>query len=481
MIQPKPAANSVFRFALPVVAIAALLCLWAAWREFPRHSLNEARLAPAFALRYGINPYPPVGGGPLSTWIYGPVGIVLNLPATWANSAENALHLASLINFAVLILPLAVIFFSSRELSARDPAVRWFAVGLAALLIPRPNLVFQVADHAAIAFGLLSCWWLARPSRPQTMHLAIAAAFCALAISSKQIAVFLIAAQIAYLRLSGERAATRYLLWVALWGSFALGVSVWAFGWENIWLNLVAIPGRLPWADDLVAKLAIRRWPLIAQIVLPCLGLAILWYKKLWPDRGTESKRFFQLTVLAYLIMLPIGITGYLKIGGDTNLLHSWDYLFPGCLLVWLALTTENSSTRPWVRVLTATALAVALRASDLSSFQAKTYTEHFTVASTLTAIFPHAIWFPRNPIITFYADHELWHSEDGVQTRFLANYGLREPDFRRHLPPNLQAVAYPSEFDSPFSMPLLSELSHATKLPYWTIYTRPSEPTGKP
>ena len=185
----------MMRFALLAAWIVGVACLWTAWCEFPMYAWNETRLAPAFALRYGINPYPPVDGGPLSTWIYGPVGIVVNLPATLATTAAAALQLAYLVNLSVVLLPLVVIFFGSSELRSRGPAGPWLALGFGLLLVPRPNLVLQVADHAAIASGLLSCWFLTRDRDPTPTRLAIAAASCALAIGAKQIEVFLLPAQ----------------------------------------------------------------------------------------------------------------------------------------------------------------------------------------------------------------------------------------------------------------------------------------------
>src|SRR3954464_13817244 len=116
MIQVRSVSKYPVYYALPIMVAGALLCLWRAWCEFPIYSWNEVRLAPAFALRYGINPYPPIDGGPLSTWIYGPVGILINLPATYATTVANALHVASLINFLVVCLPLAIIFLASTEL-----------------------------------------------------------------------------------------------------------------------------------------------------------------------------------------------------------------------------------------------------------------------------------------------------------------------------------------------------------------------------
>jgi hypothetical protein len=470
-IEPQP--FRVGYLALAESAIACLLCLWTAWCEFPVHSWNEARLIPAFALRDGVNPYPLIGGGPLFTWIYGPVGILINLPATFASSAAGALHLSTLLNFGVLIFPLAYIFWSSTDLRGRSTTVRWFALTLAVLLIPRPNLVFQVADHAAIAFGLLSCWWLVRRASPDNGRLGMAAVLCTFAIWSKQTTVFLVVAQLAYLFLTDSRPLIpRYLLWLAVANLTALGLSVLVFGWANLWLNLVAIPGRLPWTDDVAAKFALRPWSLIAQIGLPCLGLILLRVFGTWPARNSESSRFFLITVLAFFAMLPVGLAAFLKIGGDTNVFHSWDYLMPALLLIWLAEEKVDPGTR--YRVLAVATCAVALRWTDVARLSAKPFVGHLENAKRLTETHPHRIWFPQNPLITYYADGKLWHSEDGVETRFLANYGIREADFRRYLPPGLEGVAYRADINSPFSMALLSEFSREIKGPFWTLYVRP-------
>jgi hypothetical protein len=467
-------------FALLITTAASLLCLWNAWCEFPIYSWNEMRLAPAFALRHGINPYPLIGDGPLFTWIYGPVGILINLPATFASSVEGALRLNFLINLVVLTSPLALIFFQAKDFRQYGRTVRWLALALTVLLIPRPNLVLQVADHAAIAFGLLSCWFLSRSFRPSGMELALAAGSCVLATWSKQITVALIFGQLAYLVMIGARNLMgKYVLWLTLLGLLSLGGTVWAFGWQNLWLNLVVIPSRLDWTDDIVGRITMRYWTLIAQIGLPCAGLTALWGLRHWPNRETENGRFFLLTIIAYFAMLPIGLAAYFKVGGDTNLLHSWAYLLPGLLLAWLA----NAKTTPKMsyHLLAVTIASVALRWSDVSSPASGPFNEHFKVADKLMAAHPHRIWFPRNPLITFYADDRLWHSEDGIETRFLANYGIREPDFQRHLPPNLEGVVYPYAVTDPFSIHLLSPFSQITRMQFWTLYTHPETAQTKP
>ena len=450
------------------------MCLWVAWCEFSLYAWNETRLAPAFAIRDGINPYPPIDGGPLSTWIYGPIGIFINLPATLAQTPLAAVRIAGIINSIVVLLPLVVIFLGSAELRARGKVICGLALALSILLVPQPNLVLQVADHTAIACGLLSLWCLAREPKPSSGRLATIVALTVLAVWSKQIAVFLVAAHVGFLLLNGQRAAVwRYLAWFTLFNIVALVAFAWAFGFGNLWLNLVDIPARLGWAN-FSERLMMRRWSLVGQIGLPIAGLFSLWRARRWPSRERESGRFFQLGALAYSAMLPIGLFAFFKVGGDTNLLHSWDYLMPAALLWWLG-SEQPSRFREASSLVMIAAFALALHVSDFVAPPSRPYTQHFDSAAALTTRYPQGIWFPQNPVITYYTDHKLWHSEDGVSTRFLAGYGIHEADFRRHLPPKLQAIAYPSVNTAPFSVPLLPELSVKTRVPYWVVYSLPS------
>ncbi len=466
-----PASRAV-RLALVAAALGVLVCLWNAWCEFPFYAWNDIRLAPAFALRYGVNPYPLIGDGPLFTWIYGPVSLFLHLPATLAGGPASALHAAMAINALLVLLPPAVILFGSPELRARGlvpPALAWCVV---ALVLPRSHLILHVADHAAIAFGLLSCWLLARVPAPGTGRLALAAAAGALAVWSKQIALFILPAQLLYLGLAaGRGAALRHIGWLALWGFAALGAFALKFGFANLWLNLVAIPGRLPWAE-FWPRFTMRPWAAGLQVAGPIAVLFALWRTGRWPSRATESGRLLQLATLVAAAMLPVGLAGYFKIGGDLNLLHSVDYLLPALLLAWFArerlLTAAGGG-----RVLAVAALALGLRFPELRSPASGPFTAHLDSARRLIAAHPQALWFPQHPVLGFYADGRLSHSEDGVLTRSIAGYGIREPEFRRHLPQPLAGAVYPEAVQFPFAMPLLKELNQSTRHAYWTLYHR--------
>jgi len=471
-----PGAN-LRLLALLASTLGALGCLWWAWCYFPQLAWNEVRLAPAFALRLGINPYPPIGGGPLSTWIYGPVGMLLNLPATLARDAIGALQIACLINFSLIIGPLACVLWGTAELRARGPVICGLALTLALLLVPSPNLVLQVADQAAVAFGVLSCWFLARHAEPRGWDLAAAAACSTLALWSKQTELFLCAGQVLYLLIvHRRRAALQFTAWLALGNGFALAAASTAFGFENLWLNLVVIPGHLPWAD-LPARLAMRPGAFVAQVVLPTLGLLLLWRRGSWPASASVRGRFFRISVMAFFALLPVGLTAYCKIGGDTNLLHSWSYLLPAIVLLGLA-DERGVAFRPGL-LLAILACALAWQWPRLTALPARAHTQHLTMAGRLAAIFPGTLWFPQNPVTNYYADGRLWHTEDGIATRQMAGCGSTGSDFQEHLPPRLQAVAYPEQTRIYAVMSLLPDFTQRGTLPGWVVLTppRPSLP----
>lgn len=145
--------------AAAVAGVAAGLFLWRCWCAFPASYWNELRVAPAFALRFGFPLYPGLDDGPLSTWIYGPVGAVVNLPATFASSAAGAVLIAGVINIVMLVGPMIAVCLNATELRMQGWKVQLLALALCILLLPVFSLTFQVADHSSIAFGLLSCWF----------------------------------------------------------------------------------------------------------------------------------------------------------------------------------------------------------------------------------------------------------------------------------------------------------------------------------
>jgi hypothetical protein len=178
--------------------------------------------------------------------------------------------------------------------------------------------------------------------------------------------------------------------------------------------------------------------------------------------------------------MLPIGLTAFFKIGGDTNALHSWNYLLPAVLVAWLA-RDRASTVAPALRVLAVAGFALALNTRLLTSLPSRPLSEHFESARQLGAAYPHALWFPQNPVVGYYTNGELWHSEDGLLTRNLAGYNISVSNFRRFLPPDLKGVVYPVSVSSSVTMSLLPEYAQIVRVPYWTLHTRTPSPVVSP
>ncbi|HWA85416.1 MAG TPA: hypothetical protein VG710_04275 [Opitutus sp.] len=458
----------VSRLAALAALTGAITYLWLGWCAFPASNWNELRLAPTFALVHGETIYPPLDGGPLSTWIYGPVALLVNLPAALAASAATAVRIAGGINILVLVAPVAVICFGAAELKSRGWAGRMLALALPVLLLPATSAQFQVADHAAVALGLLSCFALARaPER----NVFVAAALAVLAAGAKQTAIFLLPAQAAWLFATGARpAGRRYLLWCAALGGIFGAASGLAFGFRELWLNVVAIPARLPWGDA-ADKLARRAPQLAAQLTLPWLALPWLRRRGCWPDRRSETGRLLELVLYAAVAFVPIGLVSFFKIGGDVNVLHWSFYLVPVLAVAGVA----RAAPPPGVQ-LALVALVLLARVPDFLSLPARPQIAALQHAERVARANPRNIWFPYNPLVTFYSDRRLYHVEDGIATRHLAGFGLSETGFRRHLPPALAAVVYPAGSPDHFALQLLPEFNHRIPLGAWDVFTRPAK-----
>jgi hypothetical protein len=230
----------------------------------------------------------------------------------------------------------------------------------------------------------------------------------------------------------------------------------------------VVIPGRLPWGDS-GAKIS-QAWPaLLALFVTPWVLLLLLWRRPgLAPANATAAGRFLRCATFAALATLPVGCLAFCKIGGATNSLHAGAYLFPALLLAWLA--PRPPRPLPTLAVVTA---ALALHAPNFRDLPWRPDVRHLELADQFARANPGRLWFPLDPLVTFYTDGKLYHVEDGLVTRFLAGYGVREQDFRRNLPAQLTAVVYPIEMRDRFALQLLPEFNVVAAYGPWSLYQK--------
>lgn len=451
-----------------IAAVGAACYGWMSWCAFVGVTWNDIRLAPAFALRHGWPLYPPLGGGPLSTWIYGPVGVLVNLPATFASSAVGAVQIAGLINGLTLIGPVAVIFFTSAELRRAGRATQSLALALGILLLPYFSLVYQVPDHTATALGLLACWCLAKPNSPNAAQSIFAALLCVAAIWAKQTALFLPPALVVFLlSVKARGACVRFVAWTVFLGALSLLVAVKIFGADGLWLNLVAIPGRLPWGG-LGDKIIPRLPQLLEWVALPWALFGLWRGYGLMPARDTESGRLLRCAALVAICELPVGLAGLCKIGGEVHLINSAAYLFPALVLAWLARAQP-----PAGRALVVVVLALALHATEFGALPLRPDSARLELGERLARANPGQLWFPQNPLITFFSDGKIYHAEDGIVTRDLAGIGLRKADFQRHLPAQLRAVVYPVGTIDTSALQLLPDFNVRLTNGPWEIHQR--------
>ena len=405
--------------------------LWMSLCFFPISGWNNIRLTPSFMLRFGPTPYPGLDGGPLTTWIYGPVPLFLNLPATFAFDAAAALIIAGVINLLIAVVPTGFVLFAS---SPSPQTARWtdrawaFLVCLA--LWPNSSLQYIQADNAAVGFGLVANFLLQRSCDRSWIQLLPAAICAALAVWSKQTSLGLIFAQVLWLGVSsGGRASINYTLACAACGFALGGIFVAWFGFDGLWLNLVKLPSAIPFWADLRARTTGLGLHIAGYVLLPALALVIA-RRAVWKRDSP-----WLLPALTWLCLLPLGLVSIYKIGGTANSLNGFIYLLPAAAL---ALVT---ALRPWQSRLTTALLASGVAATILVQINLSTtrsmrpLTEPLNQADYLASRFSGQIYFPWFPLVTYYSEHHFYHAEDGLYARYTAQLAPTRAAALRNLP----------------------------------------------
>ena len=469
----EPRANPLNPLLLAGVAGVIAFRLWTSVCFFPLAEWNHVRLAPTFMLWFGPTPYPGLNGGPLTTWIYGPVPLLLNLPAVLAHDTIPALLIAGIINLLAAILPATIAVFA---LAGPAPARtdRFWALGLCLALWPNPSLQYIQADNWAIAFGLLSNVLLLHSRGGPGILPGLAGLCAALAVWSKQTALGLVLAQLLWLGWTvGFRETVRYGSMCAAFGlALGAGFIAW-FGFDALWLNLVHIPGHLPFVTDPLARTFDFWMHLSGYVVLPAAVLIVA-RRVIW----TRDSRWL-LPMLSWLCLLPGGLVATYKLGGATNSLNGFLYLLPvGAVSVVAALRRFTPrAAGPWLAAGTIAVLTQQLATAPLLPL--RPMTGQLVEAGQLAHQFPGRIYFPWHPLVTFFSEHRFYHAEDGLNTRHLAGLPLDPAIARRDLPPAWSMTALPGwreEGNYKQLQPPTAQLGFRGK---WSVYLWPTAPPG--
>ncbi|HVT73981.1 MAG TPA: hypothetical protein VHD61_12665 [Lacunisphaera sp.] len=463
-------------FMAGIALVLALAWLWRCLCLYPAHGWNEIRLAPTFMLAHGLSPYPGENGGPATTWIYGPLPLLLQLPAVLASSAAGALMLSGLINAAVIVAAagIAVVSFSRHQGNAsRMDAFAGIVFCLA--LWPVTAFEFTQADNAAVAAGLLSLACL-QDSTPGRRRLAALA--CAAAMACKQTLLGLALAECVYLlHRENLRAAIRHGLWILVLTSLLLGGAALAFGASAFGHVLFSLPSRLPWAASIPGRLA-EFWPYLAVHVGIPLALALGLGSRLWRKDSP-----WLLPFCAWAAALPLDLAALLKTGGSINSLHGWLLFLPPATAIALAAARHAALGR--TLLVTATTVILTLRLFSFTPPVWRPLQGQLGEGDFLARQLPGEIYFPWHPLLTFFADRRFDHTEDGLFIRRLAGAPVSGQTLAAHLPPHFHAVAFlRSEMDWGIARELIPRGAQTATLGNWTIYswvgTEPSAPFPK-
>lgn len=426
-------ANRVEIALIAALGAALVAWLWICINSYTLSYWNEVRLAPTFMWWHGANPYPGPGESPVTTWIYGPVSLLFFTPAVAAADTFNALLVAAWINLSLTLLPLYALLRVTSKTDAVPVTILALILSLA--LWPASHLILGLADNMAVALGLLSLALLGEhpASVPPKRTLWLLAFAGSLALWSKPTELGPILGQLLWLALRhGRTIALGQTLRMAAAGGICGILFITAFGAEGLLYNVFVIPSRIP-AADLWEKAASPVYiHIIALYVLLPFGLIVpKWRQWLFTAHPAQAACWF------FLLSLPFNIAGFTTIGGNTNSLHGCVYLLP-----WLALmAARRSRWLPSALII----LALALQIQPLLRTLPELGTARQTLASAekLAALAPAQIYFPWNPLITFYSERRFYHAEDGLLTRSLTGEKISREMLFSGLPPSFNFIAY--------------------------------------
>jgi hypothetical protein len=322
---------------------------------------------------------------------------------------------ASIINAAVLLIGLG--WFCFRWDASLPFSLRLLAFATSILILPGSLFRYLQADNPACALGLVSMLALVRAeeNRPWLGWLAAMAGVAA--AGSKQLAVTYLAAQIIWLLWQrGIGAALVHSLRCLACAAVAIGLAVVLWGWAGLWFKLIIVPAKLPFSHLPGHILASNAIPLLGYLLL----LALAW-------RAAQREKGMALVALYGACALPLGMAALFRGGGGVNSLHGLVLLTPAVLLSVLAEIVSRPSAAPgsaaaggWMKL----AIPVFVAAILAARWPQSTHLPHTPQlalareAEGLARRHRGAIWFPWNPLATYYVERRHDHDEDGLYVR---------------------------------------------------------------
>lgn len=471
--------------------LMAGLTYWWGVAATPEGDWNSIRLYPSFLLAAGISPYNLPGVGPVTGWIYGPVMPFLHLPATLAPSLTSVMMTSALINLVALLAPLAVIVHAAARESGADAAGKYTRQLLLLSLVPllpalRGYMTSITCDPPAIGLTLLSCWRLAAAGPAgRKRDLAAAALLAVLAVWTKQTLVGVILGQLLYLVLF-ERPRARllpYLAWLALTGAAVTAALVGTFGWDRLFINLWLVPAGHP------LKSGSALWGIgidLARQVLPMAGLLAFYAWKVRTGKMAAPSpvigRHLGMLVTVGVVLLPFGLLGGAKLGGAGNSFHAVAFFF--CAVLVALVATWPRGARPELRLVGLATVGAGMGALILGAecgFRLAP-SPRLELQAAVARARPQEVYFPYNPLVTWWTEKTAYHAEYGLMDQAMAGYGSSRSHYLAHLPPRMRIVIYPPNPAGELAPQIFSDLQRRLEEPGdERIYVRPGTALENP
>ena len=421
---------------LILLAAAALLAVvWASVCTVERIYWNPARLAVAYAVAHGLDPYAPQSSAAQLGWVYGPVYALVYAPVAAIPDLSYAFMAAALINLILYALP-AMLLAGMVWRTWRSAAFATF-VALTLTTAYADTFLWIHVDVIAVALGIVALWalLLARESRSPYGWVGLASMAAALAPWAKQLAVAVPAAMAAWLWWGGER--RRAIQFSALTAGATLlltaGFVKW-FGADALWFSMVVRPAKVPFSLQAGVISAARLF--FTGGLWFVVGVLLLWLRA--QKRPGDDGLYKIMLPVAWLTVasLPLGLIACCKLGGGPNSIHGLYYA-----TAWLALlATWLWRSHPASRLAVATILLFgALNGIRDHLARGVDWMPTHYQREMLAWAQAHQgrAYFPWNPLVTILTDHKIYPTEDALYYQRLT--GLQPP-------PAALAAAVPSD-----------------------------------
>ena len=449
--------------------------------------------------------------GPLIYRTYPPLSTILYLPSTLLNRPVPALVMGSVISSILFFLPVLYLFIrNDRSQSVRE-FFRLYGFVLFGLLVcitrSLSDCAFRIAPDpsmlgvSVIAFSAIYF----RKDKKSILPFFWASIFSVLAVWAKQIALLLLFVLPFYVFLTDG--IKNFMRFIGLQFITAIVVSfpfVYAFGYKNLFLNLIMIPSRhhIGTFSHILSEYG---WGIVHVLInnsLLILLLIVLIAQSARRDRAISGKAAdlrvwldsnrWLIFVMAGFFMMPMAALGILKRGGGLNSLgYSIFFVAIAICLRLVQMATSATGANALIGQKNTQWFFIVVLILPMLFVMPK-----FWVAGTLPHVLSrndneaayrygkrhlNNVYYPANPLVCLITEGRLYHTLSGIREREWAGIYLDDECFKAHIPSKLEQVAFPPisepEEITTYMQVYLSEFTKRVEVPElkgWIVYEKP-------